>query len=192
LHKHQGIGYEDFYDKFYAYMMQDTWFANEIEEARQYYINWMKQGSIAHPNIGNSIEISGLNLHYRIAINFYYNATTIRPHVYAKLREFVDANYPLDQHILDELFRFQQHYLIDYPKRESYPETVEFDYDFVNYLIADKPLNNTVEYRFEFRGFVRDSLDTFCESIYYARRGQFTKARIYTIGETHGFASIDE
>jgi len=192
LHKHQGVGYEEFYDKFYNYMMQDPWFANEIAEAKQYYINWMQHGAISHPNIGESIEISGLNLHYRIAINFYYHAETVRPHVYAKLREFVDNNYATDQHLMDELFRFQQHYLIDYPQRGNYPQTVKFDYDFVNYLIADKQLHNPTEYKFEFRGFMNDSLESFCELIYYARRGQFTKARVYTIGETSGLPSIDE
>ena len=33
LHKHMGVDYADFYSKFYDYMMQDAWFANEINES---------------------------------------------------------------------------------------------------------------------------------------------------------------
>jgi len=188
LYRNQGVSYSDFYDKFYDYMMQDPWFVNEINEARGYYEAWVRDGKIGHPNIGETIEISGLNLHYRIAINIYHK--NLRQHVLGKLRDFVDLNYTLDAGLADQLFRLQDLYFVDYYKIADYPQTVQFDYDFINYLIAGSELDRAVEYRFEYRGYPKESLEFFCELIYYARRGQYTKARIYTVGQES--ASIDE
>jgi Radical SAM superfamily len=187
LYKNQGVAYSDFYDAFYNYMQQDAWFANEIAEASDYYKTWVRDGKIGHPNIGETIEISGLNLHYRIAINIYHGAQ--REHVLSKLRDFVDQNYTLDTKIKDQLFKLQDLYFIDYNRIDQYPMTQQFDYDFVNYLVADAELYKPADYRFEYRG-AKDSLEFFCEHIYYARRGQWTKARIYTVGQDT--ASIDE
>lgn len=192
INKYKGEEYSDFYQKFYDYIIQDHWFRNEIEESRGFYENWTKDGKIDHPRIDDTVEISGLNLHYRVAINIYLKSETLRPHVMKLLRTFVDTNYDIDAHMLNELFKLQDLYFVDYYQRNSYPMTVDFDYDFVNYLLKDDPLVNGVQYRFEFRGFKRDSLSVFCELLYYARRGQFSKARIYTIGQTDGRASIDE
>ena len=188
LYKHKGIAYQDFYDKFYNYMIQDPWFANEIAEARAYYQSWTQNGLINHPNIGETIEINGLNLHYRIAINIYHK--NLRGHVLCKLRDFVDTNYTVDVDMLDQLFKLQELYFVDHPKIATYPHTAAFDYDFVNYLIADSELIKPVEYRFEYRGYPKESLEFFCELLYYARRGQHSKARIYTVGQEN--ASIDE
>jgi hypothetical protein len=188
LHKHNGIAYGDFYDQFYNYMQQDPWFANEIAEAKSYYETWVRDGKIGHPNIGETIEISGLNLHYRIAINIYHK--NLREHVLSKLRNFVDENYTVETNMLDQLFKLQDLYFIDYNKISNYPQAANFDYDFINYLISDSELNTSATYKFEYRGNPQDDLEFFCELIYYARRGQWTKARIYTVGQET--VSIDE
>jgi len=190
LYQNQGIAYSDFYDNFYSFMTQDPWFAKEIAEARQYYQAWTYNGEIGHPNIGNTIEISGLNLHYRIAINIYYRSKPLRLHVMRLLRKYVDQTYTLDQDITDQLFKLQNCYFVDHAKISTYPQTVQFDYDFVNYLIAGSELKRPVEYRFEYRGHPQETLENFCELLYYARRGQHSKARIYTVGQET--VSIDE
>lgn len=187
LHKYLGEEYSTFYEKLYDYLMQDPWFKNEIEEAKIYYERWTKDGAIKHPNIGESIEVSGLNLHYRIAINIYHQSERLRPHVQKLVNTFIKETYQIDNNILEELFKLQDLYWIDFPERNNYPKEVEFNYDFVNYLLVDAQLENKVKYKFEYRGFANETREVFCELIYYARRGQFTKARITTIGQQGDF-----
>ena len=188
LHKHHGVEYREFYGNLYVYLMQDAWFKKEMEEARDYYEKWTHNGAIEHPNINNSIEISGLNLHYRAAINIYVNS--LRSHVFDLLHKFIQDRYALDQKIQQELFQLQQLFFIDFDQISQYPQIVKFNYDFVNYLIADSELENSVEYQFEYRGTPNHNIEFFCEMIYYGRRNQWTKARITTVGNVDYYNAI--
>jgi len=187
IRKYKGESYDNFYTKFYDFMMEDPWFAAEIEETRSYYEKWAIDGEIRHPLIGETIEINGLNLHYRMAIKIYHNRDMLRPHIMNLLRKFVDQTYAIDPDIADELFKLQELYFIDFSEVTSYPKQISFSYDFVNYLLVDSKLENPVEYLFEYRGNLTESLELFCELIYYSRRGQLTKSRITTIGQAGEF-----
>jgi hypothetical protein len=55
---------------------------------------------------------------------------------------------------------------------------VQFDYDFLGYILDDTPLKNTVKYKFEFHESKDISLDRFLENIYFGRKRNFGKALI--------------
>lgn len=186
LYKKHKIEYKEFYEKLYEVLLSDMWFKNQLDEVESYYKNWLENGKIDHPFLEGNIEINGLNLYQRISINLYLNSKTIRPHLQKLIRGFVETCYGhfFSEDMLNELLKLQDLYFIDYDKVLEYPIIKKLKYDFVNYLIDDKPLDREVEYKFEFRGFGHvDTVHTFCEMLYYARRGQFSKARIVTLTE---------
>jgi putative methyltransferase len=175
LHKNAGIDYSVFYDKLWNYLQDDPWFIKESNELRRYYRNWMTDGKINHPNISN-IEVHGWNIIHRTTLNMHldrkYN------YVFDLIEKFVISEFSLNANCLTQLLQFQRNYVINYDNIEQFPYTVQFDYDFLGYILDDTPLENTVKYKFEFHESKDISLDRFLENIYFGRKRNFGKALI--------------
>jgi radical SAM superfamily enzyme YgiQ (UPF0313 family) len=175
LHKNAGIDYSVFYDKLWNYLQTDPWFIKERNELRQYYRNWMIDGKINHPNISN-IEVHGWNIIHRTTLNMHldrkYN------YVFDLIERFVTNEFSLNANCLTQLLQFQRNYVINYDNIEQFPYTMQFDYDFLGYILDDTPLENTVKYKFEFHESKDISLDRFLENIYFGRKRNFGKSLI--------------
>ena len=175
LHKNAGIDYSVFYDKLWDYLQDDPWFIKERDELRHYYRNWMIDGKINHPNISN-IEVHGWNIIHRTTLNMHldrkYN------YVFDLIEKFVISEFSLNANCLTQLLQFQRNYVINYDNIEQFPYAVQFDYDFLGYILDNTPLENTVRYKFEFHESKDISVDRFLENIYFGRKRNFGKALI--------------
>jgi radical SAM superfamily enzyme YgiQ (UPF0313 family) len=175
LHKNADIDYSIFYDKLWDYLQDDSWFIKERDELRQYYRNWMIDGKINHPNISN-IEVHGWNIIHRTTLNMHldrkYN------YVFDLIEKFVISEFSLNAKCLTQLLQFQRNYVINYDNIEQFPYTVQFDYDFLGYILDNTPMENPVTYKFEFHESKDISLDRFLENIYFGRKRNFGKALI--------------
>jgi len=175
LHKNAGIDYSVFYDKLWDYLQDDPWFIKERDELRQYYRNWMIDGKINHPNISN-IEVHGWNIIHRTTLNMHldrkYN------YVFDLIEKFVTSEFSLNAECLTQLLQFQRNYVINYDNIEQFPYAIQFDYDFLGYILDNTPLENTVKYKFEFHESKDISLDRFLENIYFGRKRNFGKSLI--------------
>ena len=171
----QGIDYAIFYDKLWNYLITDPWFVSESEKVRYYYRNWMTDGEINHPNISN-IEIHGWNLIHRSTL--YMHMDRQYDHVFRLIDNFVTDNFDLDLKCLDQLLKFQKEYIINYDNISQFPYFIEYDYDFLGYLLDDKALLTSVQYEYQFNESVDISLDRFLENIYFGRKRNFGKALI--------------
>jgi putative methyltransferase len=175
LHKKADIDYSVFYDKLWDYLQSDPWFINERDELRQYYRNWMTDGKINHPNISN-IEVHGWNIIHRTTLNMHLDRKY--DYVFDLIEKFVTNEFSLDTDCVKQLLQFQRNYVINYDNIEQFPYTIQFDYDFLGYILDDTLLENIVKYNFEFHERKDISLDRFLENIYFGRKRNFGKALI--------------
>ena len=171
----QGIDYKEFYSKLWDHLINDPWFIEEREKVRHYYRNWITHGEINHPNISN-IEIHGWNIIHRSTLHMHLDRQY--DHVFSLIDKFVRKSFDLDPEVLDQLLEFQKNYTINYDNLAVFPYNLEFDYDFLGYILEDKPLDNPVKYNFDFHGDKDMSMDRFLENIYFGRKRNFGKSLI--------------
>jgi hypothetical protein len=175
LHKKAGVDYSVFYDKLWQYLIEDPWFIAEQDAVRMYYRNWMTVGKINHPNISN-IEIHGWNIIHRTTLHMHKDRRY--EYVFDLIERFVTNEFELDRDCLNQLLLFQKNYVINYDDISKFPYTVEFDYDFLGYILDDTSLETGVKYNFEFHESSDISLDRFLENIYFGRKRNFGKTLI--------------
>lgn len=175
LNKKHNVSYESFYENFYKFIENDPWFANERDEVRQYYKNWMTNGKINHPNISN-IEVHGWNIVHRATLNLH--AQRKYQYVFDLIEKFVKTTFEFDDSLLDQLIKFQKHFVINYDNIVDYPMTIDFDYDFLSYLQEDTVVDTPVKYKFDFLEAKDITIERFLENIYFSRRRNFGKAWI--------------
>jgi len=175
LHKNVNIDYEEFYDKLWNHLIEDPWFIKERDELRHYYRNWMNNGKINHPNISN-IEIHGWNIIHRTTLNMHKDRKY--DYVFDLIESFVKNEFDLDKNLLNQLVKFQKNYVINYDNIMAFPYELEFDYDFLSYLLEGAELENPTVYKFEFHETKDISLDRFLENIYFGRKRNFGKTLI--------------
>jgi putative methyltransferase len=175
LHKNAGIDYSVFYDKLWDYLQSDPWFIKERNELRQYYRNWMIDGKINHPNISN-IEVHGWNIIHRTTLNMHLDRKY--DYVFDLIEKFVISEFDIDHDCLTQLLQFQRNYVVDYDRISQFPYTVNFDYDFLGYMLDNSELKTPVSYKFDFHESKDISLDRFLENIYFGRKRNFGKAVI--------------
>jgi radical SAM superfamily enzyme YgiQ (UPF0313 family) len=175
LHKKAGVDYSVFYDKLWQYLIEDRWFTEEQDAVRMYYRNWMTVGKINHPNISN-IEIHGWNIIHRTTLHMHKDRRY--EYVFDLIERFVTNEFELDSDCLNQLLLFQKNYVINYDDISKFPYTVEFDYDFLGYILDDTALETRVKYNFEFHESNDISLDRFLENIYFGRKRNFGKTLI--------------
>lgn len=171
----QGIDYSEFYDKLWSHLINDIWFVEECEKVRFYYRNWMTKGEINHPNISN-IEIHGWNIIHRTTLIMHldrkYN------YVFDLVENFLVNNFNLDPKCLKQLLEFQKNYVVNFDNISKLPYSINFDYDFLGYILDDTALKIPVKYKFEFQERKDISLDRFLENIYFSRKRNFGKTII--------------
>ena len=175
LNKKHNVSYPEFYDKFYAYIENDPWFKKERDEVRQYYKNWMTNGNIDHPNISN-IEVHGWNIVHRATLNLH--ADRKYEYVFDLITNFVKDTFTFDENLLNQIVQFQRNFVINYDNINSYPMTIDFDYDFLGYLQDDTELEVPTKYKFDFLEAKDITIERFLENIYFSRRRNFGKAWI--------------
>jgi putative methyltransferase len=173
LNKKHGVSYESFYDKLHDYLQTDPWFVKERDEVRQYYRNWMTNGKIDHPNISN-IEVHGWNIVHRATLNLH--AHRKYEYVFEVIRKFVKESFEFDPNLLEQIVKFQKHFVINYDSIPHYPMVLDFDYDFLGYLQEDTELEVPTKYKFDFLEAKDITIERFLENIYFSRRRNFGKA----------------
>jgi putative methyltransferase len=173
LNKKHGVSYESFYDKLYDYLQNDPWFVKERDEVRQYYKNWMTNGKIDHPNISN-IEVHGWNIVHRATLNLH--AHRKYEYVFELIRKFVKESFEFDPNLLEQIVKFQKHFVINYDSIPHYPMALDFDYDFLGYLQENTELEIPTKYKFDFLEAKDITIERFLENIYFSRRRNFGKA----------------
>jgi len=176
----QGIDYSVFYDKLWNHISKDPWIMKECEEVRRYYRNWMTDGKINHPNISN-IEVHGWNIIHRTTLNMHLERRY--DYIFDLIEQFVKTEFDLDAKCLNQLVQFQRNYVINYDNIGEFPYAISFDYDFLGYLLDDTPLDNPVQYKFEFFEGKDISMDRFLENIYFGRKRNFGKSLITKIND---------
>jgi hypothetical protein len=172
------IDYSEFYDRLYAWVQQDSWFATQFEQTRNYFANWMTQGRIDHPRIGN-IEVFGWNLVHRTYLYLQYENRINQ--AFELVEKFIKHHYNLDQSLLQQLLAFQRNYVIAYPDLPNLPVTQKFDYDFLGYLLDNSQLDRSCEYQFDTVEDRTMSQDRFLENVYFGRKRNFGKSFISRI-----------
>ena len=70
----------------------------------------------------------------------------------------------------------QRNFLINYNNVSQYPFNIDFKYDIPGYLQNMCELGTPVTYEFDFPEDKDQSLQRFCEQIFFARRRNFGKA----------------
>jgi len=135
----------------------------------------MTVGKINHPNISN-IEIHGWNIIHRTTLHMHKDRRY--EYVFDLIERFVTNEFELDSNCLNQLLLFQKNYVINYDDISKFPYTVEFNYDFLGYILDDTALETSVKYNFEFHESKDISLDRFLENIYFGRKRNFGKTLI--------------
>jgi len=179
LYKYNNVEYEEFYSKLFEFIKTDEWLNSEIERIQEHYSNWSKVGRINHPLI-QGMEIHGWNLVHSTIINMH--SENKAEHVFSVIRKFMETNYEnLDKKLFEQLFEFQKNYIVSYNDIKNYPKTLQFDYDFLEYIMHNGDINNIRSFYFDFPENKEISLQQFCEQIFFARRRNFGKSWVTPI-----------
>ena len=99
--------------------------------------------------------------------------------------------YNLPADLLASLMKLQRLYYIKYPERNNYPVDVNLDYNIWEYISFDDPLEKKpTSYHLDFPEDKTMSFHRFLELFYFARRRNFGKATVDSIGreENHQVA----
>ena len=81
--------------------------------------------------------------------------------------------------------KFQKKYLVAYDKMTEYPQNLELDYNLWEFMSFDQPLVQApVTYKLDFPEDKTMSFPRFLELFYFARRRNFGKATVDTVGST--------
>jgi radical SAM superfamily enzyme YgiQ (UPF0313 family) len=178
LYKHLGIDYQEFYDKLFVCLKNDYWFKQEISQIRNHYNDWLTRGQLNYEPI-QGMQIHGWNL---------INSTVMKLRNESKLTDtfdligqFVEQTFNLDPVQVQELVKFQRHYLVDYSEIDQFPKELIFNYDFLGYLHSDSKLTVPATYRYDYLEDTTMSFQQFCEQIFFSRRKNFGKAWISRI-----------
>ena len=175
LEKSQGISYEDFYGKLYEYIQTDEWLIQEIARIKEHYFNWTENGKIDHKPI-EGMEIHGWNLIHSTVITL--QSQFKHTPVFDLIEKFTQETYGhlLSHELFEDLMLFQRKFLINFEEKEEYPMNIQFEHDISGYLQNQCELTTPAEYEFDFPEDKDQSIQRFCEQIFFARRRNFGKA----------------
>jgi len=175
LYKQQGIEYREFYDKLWNHIQKDEWLKSEVDRIADHYGNWAKHGLIDHTPI-QGMEIHGWNLVHSTVINLHSEGK--HSHIFDVVEDFLRTEFTIEESLLQELMLFQRSYLIDYKDCSNYPKLLNFKHDIPGYVQDMVELNTPCVYEFDFPEDKQQSLQRFCEQIFFARRRNFGKSWI--------------
>jgi putative methyltransferase len=175
LYKLNKVEYSDFYEALFKYIKKDPWLKSELERIRKHYARWTEDGRIDHEPI-QGMEIHGWNLIHSTVINI--QSENKHEHVFMIINQFLRDYFNLDYNMRKQLMTFQKTFLIDYNEINNYPKVLNFDYDFSGYVQDTNDLYESCSYEFDFPEDKKQSLQRFCEQIFFARRRNFGKSWI--------------
>jgi putative methyltransferase len=175
LYKQQGVEYREFYDKLWNHIQKDEWLKSEVDRIADHYGNWAKHGLIDHTPI-QGMEIHGWNLVHSTVINLHSEGK--HSHIFDVVEDFLRSEFTIEESLLQELMLFQRTYLIDYKDCSNYPKLLNFKHDIPGYVQDLTELNTPCVYEFDFPEDKHQSLQRFCEQIFFARRRNFGKSWI--------------
>lgn len=175
LYKLHNIEYNVFYEALYNYIQQDAWLSSEIKRIEEHYAKWTEDGRIDHDPI-QGMEIHGWNLIHSTVINLH--SENKHNHIFQVIDNFLSEHFSLDKELQQELMKLQSNFLIDYNDVKNYPKNLEFKFDIPGYVQDANELNNPAMYEFDFPEDKNQSLQRFCEQIFFARRRNFGKSWI--------------
>lgn len=178
LHKAHSVSYQVFYDSLYKYIKADEWFCENLESVRKYYYNWTISGKINHPPIGN-VEIFGWNLVHSLTLKMQKQKRV--DYTFSLIQNWLLESFKIDKNMLEQIVKFQQNYFITYDELKLLPKTIDFDFDFLGFLVDGLTLENQSSYTFDTVEDKNMSIDRFLENIYFARKRNFGKALIKKI-----------
>jgi radical SAM superfamily enzyme YgiQ (UPF0313 family) len=173
LYKLKGIEYSTFYKALYNYIQKDEWLSSEIKRIEEHYAKWTKDGRIDHTPI-QGMEIHGWNLIHSTVINLH--SENKHSHIFRVIDNFLLDCFEIEPALHKELMKFQSNFLVDYNDIKQYPKVLEFEYDIPGYVQDTNELHEKSSYEFDFPEDKNQSLQRFCEQIFFARRRNFGKA----------------
>ena len=175
LEKKHDIQYEDFYDNLLEFIKEDPWLNDEMNRIKDHYFNWTENGKIDHEPI-QGMEIHGWNLIHSTVINL--QGESKHKQVFDMIERFVKERYGdlLSHELFQDLMLFQRKFLINFEDKADYPMNIQFEHDISGYLQDHCELETHAEYEFDFPEDKEQSLERFCEQIFFARRRNFGKA----------------
>jgi len=175
LYKLQNFQYEDFYEKLYEHIKTDEWLNSEIHRIAEHYNNWSEYGRIDHTPI-QGMEIHGWNLVHSTVINLQSEGK--HNHIFTVIEDFLRKHFTLDEGLLQDLMLVQKTFLIDHKQISQYPKVINLNHDIMGYVQNTTDLKSDCIYEFDFPEDKTQSLQRFCEQIFFARRRNFGKAWI--------------
>jgi radical SAM superfamily enzyme YgiQ (UPF0313 family) len=175
LYKQQSIEYKDFYDKLWNYIINDSWLNSEVIRIQDHYAKWTQDGRIDHTPI-QGMEIHGWNLIHSTVINLH--SEDKHNHIFEVIEKFLRNEFTIEESLLEDLMKFQRTFLIDYKDCKNYPKLISFNHDISGYVQNVTDLNTPCTYEFDFPEDKNQSLQRFCEQIFFARRRNFGKSWI--------------
>jgi len=175
LYKLKGIEYSTFYEALFEYINEDEWLNSEIKRIEEHYAKWTEDGRIDHDPI-QGMEIHGWNLIHSTVINLH--SENKHNHIFKVIDNFLSDYFNIDPALQKELIKFQKNFLVDYNDIKQYPKILNFDYDIPGYVQDTNELTEKSSYEFDFPEDKNQSLQRFCEQIFFARRRNFGKAWI--------------
>lgn len=178
LRRSAGVGYEEFYTGFESHLRGTDWWEAERLLVEGAYSSWMARGSISVPPI-SGVPIHGWNLIHLTYLRMQSQGTFQRFH--DAVRGYVSMAYgdvaPL---ILDDLGRITDAYVVRHDTMHLYPMRPITGSNVLDFMIDGDPLvlDRAGDAMFEFPEDGSQSLSVFMQNVYYARRRNFSKARI--------------
>jgi putative methyltransferase len=173
LYKLQNLSYEDFYEALYAHIKNDEWLNSEIHRIAEHYTNWSEFGRIDHTPI-QGMEIHGWNLVHSTVINLHSEGK--HNHVFEVIEDFLRKNYTIDEELMQDLMLVQRNFLVDHKQIAQYPKIINLRHDIMGYVQNANELKGKCTYEFDFPEDKNQSLQRFCEQIFFARRRNFGKS----------------
>jgi len=173
LSRHQGVLYQDFYDGLYDIMRTDTWVQHRFTEIKQYFSRWAEHGYLDHPAIGG-MQITGVTLGYRFLLDIHLDSRI--DHVLQLTKKYVQAKYPLQENLVEQLFKFQFDNILTYDMLQTLPCDRTYQYDFAKYILKGDDLDHATQIRYSSKDINSAiTLQRFLENLWYGRKRFYNK-----------------
>lgn len=170
--RHLGISYEEYYTKFWSWLLQHAWFEDERAKVRAFYDHWLKTGHIATTVLG-VVEIHGWNAINRTLLEIHASGDYKK---YNTIAEQFFRTIGEDTPLKDDLIAIQRQYVVQYGT--LYPLQQECHYNVYEYLLGDSLTNELRRYQLDFPEDKTQDLPTFMQNVFYSRRRNFGKVSI--------------
>lgn len=177
LRKSHNISYKDFYDGLYDFAKTDHYIASRLELLKENYNSWMENGFLPHP-ITKEVSQTGVNLITSLLLLIHLEKQI--DHVHSLVEKYVSLTFDIiDTDIRNTLYQYQRSMIMRYDYLESFPKTVNFEFDIHGYLNEDSNINQPCQLTLDIRdGDTKMSFLKFHENLYYGRKRGFGRTYV--------------